>query len=335
MEPKQQKPKRNNRQTIIINVVIGIVVLWVAGAVATELTDGKSFLNNPAYTPQSGIVQKAGYDLSHPLGFISNMEHGNKKVIVPSTYIEIIDTTAINNATAKGDIPFDQLPTVTEVTASSNIFNATINGATVSDGELSNLLDNAIKPVDVQNQTIDVSLLFPVINPGNQNITVENIASCTKGVGPDGPNISINWGKYITIPDKYTEIGVPMTNAEVFRVAPLQENGKSYFNGVIVRFAGPDNAIYELYIFDTKGYATLSALPSLENAPEVGEDNDYVPYNAASIQGEKLAVKTPIFKTNDKNTKLCFMLHCDKTLYTNPLSMFSFISSQDKIIYSP
>ena len=338
MESKLQKPKRKTLQTIIVSVVIGIVVLWVAGAVATELTDGKSFLNNPVYTPQSGIVQKTGYDLSHPLGFISNMEHGNKKVVVPSTYNEVIDTTAINNATAKGDIPFDQLPSIAEITASSNIFNATINGTIVSDEELSNLLDNAIKPVDVQNQTIDVSLLFPVINPGNQNITVENIASCLKGGDESGEGIFTDWEKSIIIPDKNSEIIVPVDNAEVFRIAPFEENGKSYFNAVVIRFTGPDKSIYELYVEDTNsnGRSLVSPLPYLQNAPEVGKNGAYTPYSA-NIQGEKLAAGTAIFKTSNSDTNLLFTLYCNNKALDQmtPMKYFSFLSPQQKIVYIP
>lgn len=73
-EAGRKKISKIVRDTVLS--VGGIVLgLESVGAVATELTDKKPFND-----PQPGIVQKAEYDASHPLGWIGNLRI-NKPII--------------------------------------------------------------------------------------------------------------------------------------------------------------------------------------------------------------------------------------------------------------
>jgi hypothetical protein len=343
MESKQQKPNRRILRTIIISVVISIVMLWVAGAVATETTDGKSFLNNPTYTPQSGIVQKMGYDLSHPLGFLSNLENDHKKVTVPSTFTEIISQTAqaaLDHATGKDGSTIDYASTDQPViTVSETMFQATANGTTISDSQLSFLLENAIKPFNESTLTADVSLLFPIKNPGDQIITIDKIANTEKGGNIDGvigPSVSIDWETRLTIPDKGSEIIVPI-NATVCRTTSKTAVSKfSPIDTVSICFEGADGTNYELSIYeedyngDYLPFPSGSILPVLAVAPVLDGDT-YNPFDS-NIQKKVLPEGTPILKTVNNNIKIGFSLRCDKKVAWPD---FNFLSSAGKLIYLP
>jgi len=334
MESKQQKPKRNNRQTIIINVVIGIVVLWVAGAIATGATNSK----NTKYVEQSGPVQEAGHDLSHPLGFITNLENNpiEPDVVVPSTYKESVNQTAqvtLDQLTGKQYSYTDYPPPDTSFTISEALFQAANNGTTVSDSQLSSLLNSAVKSFDESTLTADVSLLFFIKNPGNQKITVDKVANTFGGGnlnGKIGVGEYINWDTLLTVPDKDSELIMPL-NAKVYRIAPPKTDNKNYYTDTtLICFTGPDGTNYELTVSE-KG--VNSVLPALANAPEIGNNGTYIPFSSdAGIEGEILPAGTPIIKTINNNAKISFSLDSDKEILR---SDFNFISYSGKLVYIP
>lgn len=348
----EKAPRRNIKKIVqkaALYTAGFIIAADAAGAVATELTDGKSFLNDPSYTNQSGIVQKVGYDLSHPLGFIKNLEKDNQKVIVtvPSTYIETTDPAAqaaLNHATGKDGSSIDYSSSVDPIiTTSETLFQATSNGTTVSDSQLSSFLESAVKPFDESTLTANVSLLFPIKNPGNQIITIDKIANTFKGWnmnGVSGPEVAINWETELTIPDKGSEIIVPI-DAEVYKMTSPE--GSSAISTILIYFSGPDGTNYELSIYEggydgtddnvtNPSFSSDSILPILTSAPEIDYDT-YVPFSsAAGIKGEALPAGTPILITFNNNTKIGFSLRCDKHI---PQPAFNFISSEGKLIYLP
>jgi hypothetical protein len=229
--PKKKMPK------VVRNIILGTLAtaaaLESAGAVATELTNSK----NPKYTEQPGIVQEAGYDLSHPLGFIENLNLQNNpiepNVIVPSTYTEIVDQAAqaaLDQITNKEYSATDYPPPNTSFTISETMFQAASNGTIVPDSQLSSLLDSAVKPFDKSTLTANVSLLFPIGNPGDQIITVDKVANTDRGIninGKIGPGVSVDWDTVLTIPNKGTELVMPL-NAKVYRIALPQTDNKDY-----------------------------------------------------------------------------------------------------------
>jgi hypothetical protein len=357
MESKQQKPKRKILNTVIASILISTAVLWVAGAIGTEATDNTSFFNNAAYTDQSGILQKTGYDLMHPLDFIKILQNNpiEPDVSVPSAYTEVIDQAALDHATGKDGTPIDYSSHIDPIiTASETMFQATSNGTTVSDSQLSSLLESAVKPFKESTFTADVSLLFPIKNPGSQIITVAKLAHTDKGWNIDGvigPEVLIDWETRLTIPDKGSEIILPV-NAKVYKITSKSSNGKTYLiHEVLVRFTGSDGTNYELSIYkdendwsnpsfprdysvptDDSMLPAGSTLTSVADAPEIDYDT-YVSFSsAAGIKGEFLPAGTPILKTVNNNTKIGFSLRCDKK---GSLPDFNFISSEGKLVYLP
>jgi len=330
--PKKKMPK------VVRNIILGTLAtaaaLESAGAVVTGLTNGK----NAKYVEQPGIVQDVGYDLLHPLGFIENLQNNpiEPDVIVPSTYNEIVDQSAqaaLDQITEKKYSATDNLPPDASFTISETLFQATNNGTTVPDGQLSTLLDNAVKPFDKSTLTADVSFLFPIGNPGDQVITVDKVANALGGYNIDGvigPGEFASWETVMTIPNKSTELVMPL-NAKVYRIALPQTDNKDYYTDTtLICFTGPDGINYELTVSE-KG--VNSALPSLTDAPEIGNNGAYVPFSSdVGIEGETLPAGTPIIKTINNNAKISFTLRCDKVL-AHP--DFNFISSAGKLIYIP
>jgi len=257
-------------------------------------------------------------------------------VEVPSTYTETINQAtqaALDQITNKKYSATDYPPPNTSFTISEAMFQATNNGTTVSDSQLSSLLDSAVKPFDESTLTADVSLLFFVGNPGDQIITVDKVANTNRGVninGKIGPGESVNWETTLTIPNKGTELIMPL-NAKVYRIAPPQTDNKNYYTDTtVICFTGSDGINYELTASE-KG--VNSALPSLTDAPEIGNNGAYIPFSSdVGIEGETLPAGTPIIKTINNNAKISFTLRCDKVL-AHP--DFNFISSAGKLVYIP
>jgi hypothetical protein len=334
-----EKPKRKILQTVVTCIFIGIVVLWIAGAIATESTDGPSFLNNPAYTDENGPLNKLGYDLSHPLDFIKNLQNNpvEPDIIVPSTYTEIIDQTALDHATGDDGQPI--FPST--ITAAETVFQATSNGIIFSISDLSSLLVSAVKPFDESTFTSDVSLLFPIKNPGDQKITVDETAHCCGGLIDNMTEygLIIDWEKILTIPDQGSEIIMPV-NAEVYRIIPSKPpNGSETYSidTALICFTGPDGTNYELLICEEVNngsklaFSSDSILPTLADEPEIGDD--YTPFSSTTeLEGKILPAGTPILKTINNNTEIGFYLRCNKK---NEQPDFNFISSQGKVIYLP
>jgi archaellum component FlaF (FlaF/FlaG flagellin family) len=339
MESATVKPKRKILQTIIASIFIIAIVLWVAGAIVTELSVNRDLPNNtPESKNPSAIVQEVGYDLLHPLGFIKNIQNNpiEPDVSVPSTYTENVNQAnqaALNQLVDKKYSATDNLPPDASFTISETLFQATNNGTTVSDSQLSSLLDSAVKPFDKSTLTADVSLLFPIGNPGDQIITVDKVANPLGGYNIDGvigPGEFASWETVMTIPNKGTELVMPL-NAKVYRIAPPRTNNKNYYtDATLVSFNGSDGINYELTISEKR---VNSVFPALANAPEIGNNGAYVPFSSdVGIEGETQPAGTPIIKTINNNSTISFTLRCDKVL-AHP--DFKFISSEGKLIYIP
>ncbi len=85
--PKPEKEKKGIGKKVRAGLVAlgSLLALESAGATATELTDREPFLNNPAYTTQiGGPLQKAGYDMIHPLDWVNNIS--SREANVPSSF---------------------------------------------------------------------------------------------------------------------------------------------------------------------------------------------------------------------------------------------------------
>jgi hypothetical protein len=336
---EKTKPKKSKTALKIIGwTLAGAAVLDGLGAIGTEITDGKPFVNSPDYTPEYGMSQKAFDDIRNPLGFIKNLRNDpvEPDVVIPSTYTEIIDQAALDHATGKDGTPIDYSSTINPtITASETMFQAKSNGIIVSDSQLASLLESAIKPFDESTHTADVSLLFPVKNPGNQIITVDKIAHCIKGSNIDGAigdGVFINWETVLTVPNKGTEIIMPVpVDAEVYRIAPTNIDGKTYpINTALICFTGPDGANYELLICG-KGtnekdlpFSIDSLFPSLADAPEIDYDT-HIPFRrAAETKGKILPTGITILKTINNNAKIGFYLRCDKKIARPDINFISF-----------
>jgi len=345
MESAPVKPKRKILKTVIASILIVAAVLWVAGAIVTELSVNRDLPNNtPESKNPSAIVQEVGYDLSHPLGFINNIQNNpiEPDVTVPSTYTENVNQAnqaALNQLVDKKYSYTDYPPPDTSFTISETMFQAANNGTTVSDSQLSSLLGNAVKPFDENTLTADVSLLFPIGNPGNQIITVDKVANTDRGVninGKIGPGVSVDWETILTVPNKGSELVMPL-DAKVYRIAP---SGVDLIDTALICFAGSDGTNYELLISEEGdiGYLPFSLdsiLPALADAPEIGDNGTYIPFSSdAGIEGKVLPAGTPILKIINNNTKIAFYLRCDiKNEF--PFPDFNFISSQGKLVYTP
>lgn len=262
-------------------------------------------------------------------GIHQNVE--NNLPVYP-TFVEVIDQAALDHALGKDGTPLDQLPSSQIITAAKTIFRPDTNGITVSQEELSTLLQDAVRPPNEKTKTADISLLFPIKGPVNQNILVENIAYCsTSG--------RIGWERTFTIPTKGSEIIVPVDGAEVFRATPRIVDGKSYFTGILIRFTGPDNTEYELVVRPTGGVQSLSfdsILPALQDAPEIGVNGLFSPFDPKfqDIKGKSLSAGTSVLKTINNNAGLSFSLRVNKngTLFPTS-SSFDFLQQQQKNIF--
>jgi hypothetical protein len=339
MESAPVKPKRKILKTVIAGILIGTAVLWVAGAIVTELSVNRDFSNTPESKDHTAILQEVGYDLSHPLGFIKNLQNNpiEPDIIVSSTYTENVNQAnqaALNQLVDKKYSYTDYPPPDTSFTISETMFQAANNGTTVPDSQLSSLLGNAVKPFKESTLTADVSLLFPIKNPGDQIITVDKIANTLRGGNFDGvigPEVAINWETILTVPNKGSEIIMPL-DAKVYRIAP---SGVDLIDTALICFAGSDGTNYELLISEEGdvGYLPFSLdsiLPALADVPEI----DYPTYTDFSDDagGKTLSAGTPILKTINNNAKINFWLRCEKKVAQPD---FNFISSEGKLIYSP
>jgi hypothetical protein len=252
----------------ILGVTGTIILAEGAGAVATELTDNKPFLNNPAHTTQEGPLQKAKYDILHPLEWIKNIQKNSE--ISP-------------NYDNKAD---------------SQLVQFGKNTITVSPEELSALMKNSIKPV-VKGEYPDVSVLFPVKSTDNQSIKVSTFYAKSMNWMTGEDELVAN-GKEFTVPIKGTEFVISVENAEVFQIYP--RNG--YFSGAVIRFTGPDGTPYEMEIRagGDRNPNQIAPVDIIKQTPFIGNENGtYAPGLSiafAGIKGMKIPVNTPLIKTN-------------------------------------
>lgn len=354
-EPTEKKSVIKKMAHAVFNTWPGRVLLLPALTAAGITVQDMIQYHEVPPTPQ-GWVQTGKSDINAIIGIFGFTAVEVPPIVVqeqvPPTFTKTTDTKALDHATGADGTPLDQLPVTTRVTASETLFQATANGIPVSPDQLSSLLKDAVKPYNNESGGADVKMLFLVKNPGEQKITIKDIAIAAKGYnaldaqGNLKQNISIAWEKEITIPNKDSILIMPLdgtlNNAEIFRVAPYKNlnNGQSYMNKVVIRFRGPDQKKYYLFIDNIGFVQTISSdsiLPALADAPEIGKNGTvYLPDLNANVHGKPLPAGTEILKTLHNNGKLSLGLVVDNMAQGGDgHADFDFLASlQEKLLYS-
>jgi hypothetical protein len=261
---------------------------------------------------------------------INHNTPGIHRESVSPVFTENIDMAAVNHANGNDGTPLDQLPATFEFSVAKSIFQATTNGIPVSQDQLPDILKDS--PGN--------EILFPIKNPGDQKISVETIVGGAKGGG--GPIIpagetefSTLWRKILTIPNKGSEIIVPVEGAQVFREKPYQDRNdpsKSYFLTAVIRFNNSDGIPYEIKITanDIRDFNSPDSLAQvLKDAPELPDGPDYFKMEG----GKPLPAGTHILTTAIDNAKVTVTVS-KMTEGIGP-DNFTFISFQGKPYYLP
>jgi len=260
----EKAPKRNISK-IVKNVVLSTIGVLMAadaaGATATELTDKKPFFHDP----QEGIVQKAGYDLLHPLGWIGNIKTPPQEIIVSPTYD--------NNADKQG-------------------VQAGINATPVSEQELPALLKDAIKPVE-PNKFPKPKILLPFKLTDGETLDIETyFTKSYNDINPELTGEPLASGKNFMISKKGTEIIVPVEGASVSVGTDIMQN-KSYVTSYVIIFDGPDGTKYNLVITTPEDVRQISPSDLIKNA--VADNNGAI---------ADATVGTTIATTSSDNVKV-------------------------------
>lgn len=272
--PGKKMPKILKRAAL--GTVAFLATLEGAGATATELTDNVPFLNNPAYTAQSGPLQKLGYDLSHPLDWYDNLFH--QEIVVPPTF----DNKAKNAIIKVG-----------------------VNTEFVDTEDLTKIKENIIKPLHEQENGLPTLPTFMLLNP----ILSEegDIISISKLTMPEG--IDTSTGKVIepqyigayklNVANKDREImpGIidpKATSIEVFRKSPIVLDGKEYFGGVTILITREDGSKYAVGFRAPEDVRSLVPLPILDGAPFFKDTKDLLSKKGLPITGTTHIMKTGI-----------------------------------------
>jgi hypothetical protein len=272
-QPKKQKESIDKKIKAGLVVLGSLLALEGAGATFTELTDKEPFLKNPAYTTQLGFIQKAGYDILHPLVWIKNLQTEN---ISPEF-----------NANAK-----------------QGIIAEGINTISVSQEELTQLYkDQSAKNKD--NPTVVYPVAFTADGQRTDYKYLDPIKQTDSATGQvfylEKPG-SINVG--IT---KSEALIVPSDNAEIFQFKPITLNGKEYFIGVFIKWE-QNGQMYGLRIGASTDVRTLNPLENIKNAPFVPTNEAGTLLLSEAKDGKKLPLGTAICKVDlsNPNVKLNF-----------------------------
>lgn len=242
----------------------------------------------------------------------------------------------------KGMFSKDEVPPFFDNNADHQFLQAGINANPIASTELSSALKGSIKPLE-EKSFPQVEMLLPVqLNP-NERVEVSKrwVRSAFNPIAEKTDNLV--FGRTITIPKEGTKIIVPVENAEVFQISPYVVNGQSYFNGVLVRFKGPDNTVYELAIETENEVTDLGAMDIIKKAPTIGKDGKYIGpimhKDTLDLKGLVLPPGTPILISNKDNVVIAFYLDAYSPTYPKGLpSNFNLIQDQQgngKILYLP
>lgn len=202
--------------------------------------------------------------------------------------------------------------------ADEQIIKVGANTVTVSQDQLPNLMKDSIKPV-VKGEYPDISLLLPVKLNSNQSVTEStyylDVYNWMTG-GNKTEHMAL--GKEFIIPNKGTEIIVPIEDAEIFQLTPRKLNSdlQPFFSGILIRFKGPDKTPYELLITAQK---SLMPMEILNQAPLIGENGFYVAgFNQnPELKGLPLPAGTSIIKTSQDNAHVYFALGTSASKISN------------------
>ncbi len=173
---------------------------------------------------------------------------------IPAEWIVIIDDwiddRAINEELKKPVSPyFDNKSDLQPVKAD-------INGSPISQELFSSLVKESVKPLDEWAQK--VPMLMPIKLDNSQIILIEK----TK-------YDSFPYDKIIIIPNKGTEIIVPVNGAEIFQIEPYMVSDSPMFKGIGVQFFGEDGMRYLLFVNAPEDVRDLMPLDAINNAPTV------------------------------------------------------------------
>jgi hypothetical protein len=275
MEPTPVKPKRKILQTIIINVVIGIVILWIAGAVATELTDGKSFLDDPSYTTVGAPYQKLWYDLLHPLNWL-------KKPVIPLVF---------NNG------------------LESQYIKAGVNAAPATKEDMNSA--GSIISSPTQQGYFRAELIFPALLQTGDQV---KIAWKPFTIYKNTPEAATLKSRYdFTIERKGTLVtsGIldkDVKTIEVFKNPLYVVDNVPYFYGITIRVTRNDGSKYEVFCYEPEDVRRLKPLSILDDAPQLEEETvqvgNHTETKVINIDqpGKTINADTPLMETVAKNT---------------------------------
>jgi len=284
MESASVKPKRKILQAAIASIIIVGVALWVTGAIATELTDNKSFLYDPSYTRPTARVEKVEYDLLHPLDWIKNLNPD-----VPLTFDNNADITIVK---------------------------AGVNAVPITESDM-NSVDNVISPSNRQGY-FGIDLVFPALLQTGDQVKVERKPLVFNSVQfPEA--VTLNSRYDLTIERAGTQLtsGIIDKDAktiEIFKDPYVIKAGVPYFHGITIRVTRNDGTIYEIGYSSPEDIRELKALPILDDAPileweEVQVEN----YTIARIKnadqpGKLVDATTPLLETTAKNTIVQYII---------------------------
>ena len=302
----------------------------------------------PPPTPQE--VRDANAGKLAPRGILKKVLDTAKKhpvVTTGATLAAIAGGVAAFEA-YQGNIPGihrsveEAIPTHFDNNADHQLLQAGINANPIASTELNTALKDSIKPLE-EKSFPQVEMLLPVqLNP-NERVEISKfwVRSAFNPIAEKTDNLV--FGKEITIPKKGDKIIVPVENAEIFQISPYVVDGQSYFNGVLIRFKGPDNMVYELAIKSSNEVTDLGAMDVIKNAPTIGDDEGYsgpiMHKDTINLKGLALPPGTPILISSKDNAVIRFHLAAYSPTYPKGLpSGFNLIQDKQdpaKIIYLP
>ena len=226
--------------------------------------------------------------------------------------------------------------------ADFQVAQAGINANPIASTELNSALKDSIKPLEEKSYP-QVEMLLPVQLSPNERVEVSKIwvRSAFNLITEKTDNLV--FGRKITIPKEGTKIIMPVENAEIFQISPYVVDGQSYFSGVVIRFKGPDDTIYELAVETENEVTDLGAMDIIKNAPTIGKDGKYIGpimhKDTINLKGLTLPPGTPILISNKDNVVIRFDLSAYSPTYPKGLpSNFNLIQDKQengKILYIP
>jgi len=277
----RRMPKILRNTTLVVGALVGT---WIGSATATELTDQKPFLNNPAYTDSLGFIPKAMYDILHPLGWIENLKRKETSLTADK-----VDEKTIREG---------------------------VNAFPITTPEkLTELLDKAIIPDGNGSIRILLPAELGVGESVKQSSQIIIVNSFNAETGEPMPPEEVFMGRQFILEKNNTRIPLLVKDAEIFQLPPTVIEGKSYFRGLILKLNIP-NRLDFIIIEPTDDIRNLILEDSLKNAPKVtrfrNEATSDVPFIANAQNGISLRIDglnpPSILKTTKDNTNITIRL---------------------------